>query len=426
MKKLGLVLLAVAISFSALAQKDELKAAEKALKNNDVAAAKAAIGQAEGKLEDKYKGKFYFLKAKIYYDVAKGTPSEANTAYDVAAKSFQDLMAFEKEKGKSKYTQEAEPMLNSLISDVSNKGIKEYQSKDFTNAKNSMYKTYVLSNKDTVFLEYAANAAYLDKDYDTALGHFNKLKDIGYTGITTSYTAVNVETGERENMGSQQQMDLMVKAKQYKDPKSEVSASKKPSIIKNIALILVEKGDTENAMAAIKEARQADPKDLGMLMTEANVLLKLGKKEEFAAAMKEAIEQDPNNPSLHFNVGVINAEQGKIEEAKANYNKALELDPNYTDAYINLGAALLEKDKDLVEEMNNNLSNFKKYDAIKAKQVELYKEVAPLYEKAFELRKQKTGKEDPGLAQTLMSLYENLEMSEKAEKMRAIWKASRE
>ena len=58
MKKLGLVLMALSISLSAVAQKDELKAAEKALKNGDAAAAKAAITQAEGKLEDKYKESF--------------------------------------------------------------------------------------------------------------------------------------------------------------------------------------------------------------------------------------------------------------------------------------------------------------------------------------------------------------------------------
>ena len=71
MKKLGFVLLAAMISMSTIAQKDELKAAEKALKNGDAAGAKSAIEQAEGKLEEKNKGKFYFLKAQAYYDLAK-------------------------------------------------------------------------------------------------------------------------------------------------------------------------------------------------------------------------------------------------------------------------------------------------------------------------------------------------------------------
>ena len=426
MRKLGLTMLALTIGMSTYAQKDELKTVEKALKDGDATAAKTAVDQAESKLEDKYKAKFHFLKAKTYYDIAKKNPAEASGSYQTAAQSFQDLIAYEKETGKAKYTKEAEPMLNALIADVSNKSIKDYQAKDYKAAQKGMYQTYLLSKKDTAFLEYAANSAYLDEDYDTALKHFNLLKEIGYTGISTTYSATNIESGEKENFGTKDQMNLMIKTKQYKDPEESVSKSKKASIIKNIALILADNGKPEEALAAITEARKEDPKDMDMLMTQANVFLKLGKKDEFAAAMKEAIAQDPNNPVLHFNVGVINQEQGKLEDAKVNYKKAIELDANYADAYLNLGAALLEKDKALVEEMNNNLSNFKKYDAVKAKQVTLFKEVIPYYEKAFEIKKAKAGKENIDLARTLMSLYENVGMDDKYKEMKAIWDASRE
>ena len=137
--------------------------------------------------------------------------------------------------------------------------------------------------------------------------------------------------------------------------------------------------------------------------------------------MKEAILQDPNNAMLHFNVGVINQEQGHIDEAKNYYKKAIELDPDYADAYINLGAAMLVKDKELVDEMNKSLSNFKKYDALKAKQLELYKEVLPYYEKAYALKK-----DDLDIVRTLMSMYENLEINDKFKEMKALWDASRE
>ena len=421
-KKQLLLLLAIFIGLSTYAQKDELKATEKALKSGDVTAAKSAIDKAEGLIANdlKLKAKFYFLKAKTYYDIAKKNPSLDANAYDTAAKSFQDLFSYEKEIGKAKYTKEAEPLLNALVGEVSDLGVKQYQNKDYANAKNTLYQTYTLSKKDTAFLEYAANAAYLDKDFDKALIHFENLKDIGYTGISTNYTAVNVESGKRENFSSKSQMDLMIKTKQYKEPKSEVSKSKIGSITKNIAYILVEKGEVENAIAAVREAREVDPKDIDVLLTEANLLLKLGKKDEFAVLMKEAIKQDPTNPNLYFNVGVINQEQGNKEEAVNYYNKAIEIDPNYSDAYLNLGALKLEKDRELVEEMNNNLSNFKKYDAIKARQLELYKEVLPFYEKALSLKA-----DDLDIVRTLMSMYENLEMDDKFKEMKAIWDASK-
>ncbi|MBT8385403.1 MAG: tetratricopeptide repeat protein [Bacteroidia bacterium] len=421
MKKQFITLLAIFIGLSTYAQKDEIKAAEKALKSGDVATAKSSVDQAEGLIanaDDKIKANFYFVKAKTYYDVAKKNPSLDPNAYDTAAKSFQKLISFEKEIGKNKYTEEAQPLLSALVGDVSQKGIKEYQDKNYTAATKSLYQTYDLSQKDTLFLEYAANAAYLDENYDTALDYFKRLKDMGYTGITTEYSATNIETGEVENFASKSQMDIMVKSNQYKDPKSEISESKRATVVKNIAYILVEKGEVENAITAVQEARKIAPGDINILLTEANLLLKLGKKEEFAALMKEAIKQDPNNPNLHFNVGVINQEQGNVEEAKNYYNKAIELDPNYADAYINLGALTLEKDKEYVEEMNKNLSNFSKYDAIKAKQKELYKEVLPFYEKAYTIKKK-----DIEIVRTLMSLYENLEMDDKFKEMKALWDA---
>ena len=428
MKKQLITVLAIMIGLSAYAQKDELKSTDKALKNGDLVAAKSSVDKAEGLIanaDNKIKANFYFLKAKTYYDIAKKKPALDANAFDIAAKSLQDLLAFEKQTGKAKYTAEAQPLLTTLIGDISNKGIKQYQEKDYSNGKVTLYKTYALSKKDTAFLEYAATAAYLDKDFDLSLKHFKKLKELGYTGIATTFTATNIESGKTESFGSKSQMDLLVKAGQYKEPKVDVSESKSASVIKNIAWILVEKGEVENAMSAVQEARKIDPKDINMLLTEANLLLKLDKKDEFAALMKEAILQDPNNAMLHFNVGVINQEQGNMEVAKDYYNNAIELDPNYSDAYINLGAIILERDKVLVEEMNNNLSNFKKYDAIKAKQLELYKEVLPYYEKAYTLKKEETKEDDIDIVRTLMSMYENLEMTDKFKEMKAIWDASR-
>jgi len=319
----------------------------------------------------------------------------------------------EKKMGSTKYTKLAEPTLNTLITDLSAKGIKSYQDKNYTVAKVELYEVYDLSKRDTVFLEYAANAAYLDKDYPIALDYFKKLDAIGYTGIVTEYTAKNVASGERENMGSKTQMDLMVKSKQYVEPKTTVSESKKPSIIKNIAFVYVEMGDTDKAIEAVRNARTIAPDDVNLILTEANLQIKLGNKDEFANLMNEAIKLDPNNASLYFNLGVISGEQGNTEKAKEYYNKAIELNPDYFDAYVNLGSALLEKDKLLVEEMNNSLSDFNKYDEIKARQVTLYKEVIPIYEKAYAIKS-----DDIDTIRTLMSLYENAEMDDKFQKMK--------
>ncbi len=414
MKKPILLLLTLFISLTTFAQKDEIKAAEKAFKKSDLAMAKTEIDKADALIanaDDKTKAKFYYIKGETYAGLSKTQPTSEN--YKVAADSFNSLFALEKEMGSDKYTKLAEPTLNTMISDLSSKGIKSYQDKNYDAAKSELYQVYNLSTKDTAFLEYAANAAYLAKDFDTALDYFTQLKNIEYTGIVTEYSAKNVDTGEREAMSSVSQMNLMVKSKQYTDPKTTVTESKHPSIVKNIALIYVEKGETDKAIGAIKDARKIAPDDVNLILTEANVQIKLGNKEEFATLMNEAIKLDPNNATLYFNLGVISGEQGDTEKSKEYYNKAIELKPDYVDAYINLGSAMLEDDKALVEEMNKNLSDFKKYDVIKAKQVKLYKEVIPVYENAYEL-----DSNDIDTVRTLMSLYENAEMEDKFQQMR--------
>ena len=414
MKKQFLLLVTLLLCVTTYAQKDEIKAAEKAVKNNDYAAAAIQIANAEGMMagmDDKTKAKFYYLKGETFAGKAKMDPTADN--YNAASEAFNHLFEVEKQLGSSKYSDLARPTLDTMISEISAKGIKSYQDKNYSDAKNELFQVYNLSPKDTVFLEYAANAAYLDKDYDLALTYFTSLKDLNYTGITTEYTAINNETGERENMGTKANLDLMVKTGTYKDPLTTTSESKQPTIIKNIAFVYVEKGDTEKAIEAVKDARSIAPGDVNLILTEANLQIKLGNKEEFAKLMNEAVALDPNNASLYFNLGVITGEQGDVEKAKDYYKKAIALDPNYTDAYINLGSALLEADKVLVEEMNKSLNDFKKYDEIKARQVDLYKEVIPVYEKAYELRP-----DDIDTIRTLMSLYENTGMDDKFAAMR--------
>ena len=61
----------------------------------------------------------------------------------------------------------------------------------------------------------------------------------------------------------------------------------------------------------------------------------------------------------------------------------------------------------------------------KQKQLELYKEVLPYYEKAYALKKEETKEDDIDIVRTLMSMYENLEMTDKFKEMKAIWDASR-
>ncbi|MCF6213723.1 MAG: tetratricopeptide repeat protein [Flavobacteriaceae bacterium] len=411
---LGLMFLA---TLTAVGQKNELKATAKALKSGDIVAAKSAITQAEALIanaDNKLKAKFYFLKGKTYAEIAKKQISLDKNAYDIAAKSFTDLIAFEKKVGRSTYTKEAAPLFNALIADLKNIAVKQYNSKDYRASAINFNKIYEMSPLDTFMLDNAANAAHLAKDFKLALGYYVKLNDLGYTGVSTEYTAKSVETGKYETFTTKSERDLMVKVKKYTDPKDKTSDSRSIAISKNIAYLYSQLGENGKGLEVLKKARELAPDDYNLLLAEADLQIKMGNRDKFGELMNLAIKKNPDNPVLYFNLGVINSEQNKDEEAIKYYKKAIELKADYFDAYINLASVLRKDESKIIDEMNNSLSDFDKYDQLKAKLSDLYKVVLPYYEKAYGIKN-----DDISIIQTLMGIYENLEMDDKYKTLRA-------
>ncbi|WP_075343961.1 tetratricopeptide repeat protein [Tenacibaculum agarivorans] len=402
------------LTLASFAQKKELKSLEKALDNNDMNGAYTIVKSLESSIEsadDKYKSKYYFLK---------GQTLVGKKEYENAAATFNQLFDFEKNTGKRKYTSEAKPILDKLIQTVSEKAINLYNNdKNYGEATKYFYLTYKLSPKDTSFVYNAAVSATQAKDYDSALKHYKELRELGYTGKEVMYVATNKKTGKEENLGSKNQRDLLVKSGDYIKPVDKTTEGKSAGIVKSIALILKEQGKTEEAIQAMSEARKSDPKDLNLILNEAQLYIDLGKMDKFGQLMSEAVALDPNNPTLYYNLGVVNFNQGRAKEATEYYRKAIELKPDYADAYMNLSVVILDKEKAIVEEMNKNLSNFKKYDQLALDQKNVYKEALPYLEKADSLNR------NADTVKSLMSIYEVLEMSAKAKEYRDLYKTMR-
>lgn len=413
MKKQILALSLGLISIGMFGQKNEIKAAEKALKKGDKNAAIQTLESIdESAIEEKYKAKYYFLKGSA---IGQSDVKKAAEAYNM-------LFEYEKKVGKPKYTKEAQPKLNTLIQFVSEKAINAYnKDKDYKTATENFYLTYKLSPTDTSFLYNAAVSASLDKDYETSIGYYNELRELGYTGKVATYFAVNKDTEIEEAFPNKELRDIAVKrSKTHKDPLDKVTDSKQPEIIKSISYILINQGKTEEAIIAIKEARQNNPKDLNLLLNEAQLYIKLEDMDKFGTLMQEAIALDPENPTLFFNLGVVNQNENKIEEAKGYYEKAIELDPEYGDAYMNLAITILSGEEAIVNEMNENLSNFKKYDELEQKQKALYREALPYLEKSDEISR------STDTVKSLLNIYDVLEMTEKADALRPIYKKMRD
>lgn len=351
--------------------------------------------------DDKYKAQYYFLDGKANYEEAK-KGGDADAAYQKAVESFKELIAVEKESGREKYTGEASQLIQSISADLVNSAVEDNQNQDYAAAAKKLYMAYQLDTNNQDYLYYAASSAVNGEDYDTALKYYIELKELGYTGETTRYYATNKESGEREEL-PQDQRDLMIKAGTHEKPEDEKTESRFPEIVKNIALIYSQQGDSQKAVEAVKEARKVDPEDVNLLMTEANLYIKLDQKDKFKEVMEQAIQKDPSNPMLYYNLGVITGEQGNKEQAKKYYEKAIELDPENEASYMNIASLILSEEVAIVDEMNSlgtSQADNKRYDELKDKREGLYKEAVPFLEKILDM--------NPNSAEatkTLMNIY---------------------
>jgi len=420
MKKQFLILSAFLISMTVFGQKNELKLAEKAIAKNDFTTAMAEVNKAESLIagaDQKITAKYYYLKAMALYQngSSKADVEKVSTA-------FNELINYEKGT-KVKYSSEIQKLTNTLITNTATKASEAYQAAtiseanaDYAKAAKAFHMVYVLSPRDTLYLDNAALIYMKAKDYKTSSELYEKLLDLNYSGIATTYVATNKTDGKDVTYNDEKSMKLQVKLGLAENPRTEISESRRNVIFKYLAEDYIEMGDLDKALEVIAVGRSEFPKSYELLITEANIYFKKDNKAKFKDLLIEAININPNDANLYYNVGVMNMDQKNIEEAIFNFNKAVELKPDFTEAYQNIGTAIIEKAVPIVEEMNNSLSDFAKYDKLQEKQFEIYKEAIPYYEKAFEL-----DKSNLGVVQTLLGLYENLGMTEKTTEMRTVY-----
>lgn len=421
MKKQILIVSALLLSMTMVGQKNEIKSAEKAIKGEDFSTALASVKQAEGLMasaDDKTKAKIYYLKALALYENGKGKSNSL-----VIGAAFNELIGFEKQINSYKYSTEIAGYLNKLITRTADNASKNYtkateskEDADFVKAAKQFELVYNLSPSDTSYLDNAGLVYYLGKDFKASKKAYESLLEMKYTGISKEYIATNKSDGQDVTYPDKKSMDLQVRLGLVTNPREELKDSRRELIFKNLALAHTELGDLDKALAVLADGRKEFPKSYSLLIDEANVYYKKGDNDTFKERLEKAIELNPTEPTLYYNVGVMNMNQKKIDAAIEYFKKAIELKPDYSEAYNNIGAAIIDRAVPIVEEMNKNLSNFKKYDELQVKQKAVYKEAIPYYEKAYELNKNEIS-----TVQTLLGLYENLGMTDKSAALKEVY-----
>jgi tetratricopeptide (TPR) repeat protein len=413
---------ALLISVSTFAQKDQIKAAEKALKSGNSAEAKSILQQAESLIAnaaDAEKAQYFFVKGNTLVDLATKNIDVTKNQLE-AAKAFQELIVVEKVSGKSKYTSQAQTSITDIKGKILNSAVEDGTNKKYDDAAKKLYIVYELDKTDLEKLYYAASYAVNAQDYDTALAYYEELKSKNYSGEGMAYYAKNLLSEQEDFFGTtaeaKTERDNKVKLKVYSNPRDEKIPSKRGEIYKNIALILLQKDKTEQAKTALSDARKANPDDTSLIISEADLYLKLQDFATYKKLVSEVLEKDPNNPDLLFNLGVVSSKTDAAS-AETYYKKAIELKPDYVNAYLNLSILKLEGETKIVDEINKlgtSEKDNKRYEVLKKQREDIFKSALPYLEKANEL-----DPKNEDVAATLLNVYGALEMTDKKKALKA-------
>lgn len=402
---------ALLISVASFAQKDEMKAAEKAFKKGNSQEAATILQGAESLISnasDDEKAQFFFLKGNTYLDLAnKKVDIDKNLS--LAADAYLSLVDVEKASGKSKYSSQATKSIIEIKYKLINSAIADSKVDKHGESAKKLYDAYLLDKKDTLNLYYAASTYVNAKEYEKAMKLYEELKANNYSGKATNYLAINKISDEEDLFTTAAERDRVVKLGTHEKPRNEVIPSKRGEIYKNMALILVEAGKTEEAKKAISEARAANPEDTSLILTQANLYLQTKDFDTYKKLINEVLENSPNDADLVFNLGVLSANAKDIVNAEKYYARAIAINPKYVNAYINMAALKLDAESTIIEEMNKlgtSDKDMKRYAVLKTQRQNIFKSVIPYLEKALEV-----DSKNDDVAKTLLNVYSALEMT---------------
>ena len=399
---------ALLISVATFAQKDQIKAAEKALKAGNAQEAITILQGAEAAsatAPDTEKAQFCFVKGNAFLALAnKNEDTDKNLS--AAAKAYQDLLAIEKASGKAKYSAQASTSIIDIKYKLINGAIADSKAEKHAEGASKLYDAYLLDKKDTINLYYAASTYVNAKEYDKAYNAYDELKKLNYSGKGVNYFAVNKVNGEEQLFTTARERDQMVKLGTHEKPRTEEIPSKRGEIYKNMALILVQNGKVAEAKKAVAEARATNPDDKSLILTEANLYLDTKDYDTYKKLITEVLEHNPNDADLVFNLGVISYNAKNLVDAEKYYKRAIEIKPDYVNAYLNLAILKLDADKKLFEEiqkLGNSEKDNKRYEVLKKQREVVFTSALPYLEKASEL--DGTNEE---VKSTLLSVYLSL------------------
>ena len=353
MKKLYFsALIMFSVTFSSMAQKEQIKTAQAELAKGNAQASLTILNEIEYLItnaKDDDKSEYYFAKAKTYTALAdKKNEAPKNMALAVAC--YNELILNEVDSGNLKYAVQARESVRELKNVLDKSAIDDNNAQRFGDAANKMFYLYEMDKKDTLNLYNAASNYFNAKQYDLALKNFELLKNMKFSGNGMEYYATNKSTNQEELFVSAINRDLGVKQGSHIKPRNGKAKSKKSDILKRIAYIYTVKGDVASAESNYKAIIAINPNDVETYMDLAYV--KLDKKKEIADKMAL--------------LGTSAEDMKKYDELKIKKDEEVKVAVGYLEKALTLEPSNKDISK-LLLNLYRSLDMTDKYEALKAK-----------------------------------------------------------
>ena len=159
------------------------------------------------------------------------------------------------------------------------------------------------------------------------------------------------------------------------------------NIYANLSEIALAKADTLAAKNYLATGLTAYPDNASILTNLINLYLATNEDPaKIVELLDEAKKAMPDNPSLYYVEGNIYSGVKDYEKAIAAYDKGIEINPNYDMAYYGKANVALKQADDIIDEREAlDVREYKKYDELTAKVIEIYKGAIEPFEKCYEV-----------------------------------------
>jgi tetratricopeptide (TPR) repeat protein len=353
MNKSVFLALTIAVSLNVSAQKSNVQNAYKSLKKDKIPEAIEYIELASKNESTSNDVKMHNYRGQIFFEVHSNSEYKSldKMAILKCANSWQAMYNHPK-LGKWFDQDQVNSNITKAGVGLYNKGVELYSKKDFDTAKLMYNKIFDL----------------FPLDESKSLSRSNVTKEAVYLNLYYACAAQGDIAGSKENL--QELIDAS-----YQDPQ----------IYAYMSDIYQKEGNTDKALAIIKEGREYFDTDVDLIIFELNFYLGA---EDFVKAeelLKLAVKEDPNNEKLFFALGTSYDNLGEFEKAQDAYKEAVSIDPNFYDANYNLGIMFYNKAGELLKKANDT-RDYKKADVIKNNAESIMFKSLPYIETCYRLQ----------------------------------------